>query len=69
LPFGFALVLPFGFSPRDGGLLQLSGVFGGRFSFFRSVAFSARNTAFSAFPAQVHGRSTRSVDFRSNFRT
>ena len=48
---GFALVSPFGFWPCDGGLLELSGVFGGSFSFSRSVAFSAFSAAFSALNA------------------
>jgi hypothetical protein len=33
--------------PAAGGVLELSGVFGGRLSFSRSVAFSAFSVAFS----------------------
>ena len=54
---GFALVSPFGFWPCDGGLLELSGVFGGSFSFSRSVAFSAFSAAFSASKAETRAAS------------
>ena len=37
-----------GFRPCEGGVLELSGVFGGSFNFSRSAAFSARNAPLSA---------------------
>jgi hypothetical protein len=47
LLFGFAPPTPLGLWPREGGLLELSGVFGGSLSLARSAAFSCRSAAFS----------------------
>ena len=41
------MVSPLLLCPAAGGVLELSGVFGGRLSFSRSVAFSAFSVAFS----------------------
>jgi hypothetical protein len=63
LAFGFAFVAPFALCRCDGGMLEFSGVFGGRVSFSRSAAFSAFRRAFSASSAatRLASRSTRAV--------
>src|SRR5216684_1685803 len=48
LAFGFASAAPLALCPCEGGVLELSGVFGGKSSLTRSSAFSFRNAAFSA---------------------
>src|SRR6516225_989997 len=59
--------------PRDGGVLELSGFFGGRLSFARSSAFSARSAAFSARNAafsasKISNRAVRSFKRSNNAR-
>ena len=59
---------PNGFFPCEGGVLELSGVFGGSFSFSRSAAFSARNDAknseFSCSNSEIVSASFRFVQRR-----
>jgi hypothetical protein len=45
---GLALATSLPLRPCEGGVLELSGVFAGRFNFSRSAAFSARNFVLSA---------------------
>lgn len=45
LALGLAVPAPFALRPCDGGVLELSGVFGGRVSLSRSAAFSASKAA------------------------
>src|SRR6266436_7338612 len=47
LAFGFASATPLALCPCEGGVLELSGVFGGKSSLRRSSKFSFRNAAFS----------------------
>jgi hypothetical protein len=63
LSFGCAFVSPFALCRCDGGVLELSGVFGGRISFSRSATFSAFRMAFSASSAAIRlaSRSTHAV--------
>src|SRR6516162_8394457 len=52
--------------PRDGGVLELSGFFGGRLSLARSSAFSARSAAFSA--SKISNRAVKSFRRSNNAR-
>src|SRR6516164_7652389 len=52
--------------PRDGGVLELSGFFGGRLSLARSSAFSARSAAFSA--SNISNRDVKSFRRSNNAR-
>jgi len=45
LPFGLLIGAPDALRPCEGGVLELSGVFGGRLSLARSAAFSSSTAA------------------------
>src|SRR5713226_6136964 len=66
LAFGFASAAPLALCPCEGGVLELSGVFGGKSSLMRSSAFSFRNAAFSA--SNTSKRTVRSFSRSINVR-
>ncbi|MSP83668.1 MAG: hypothetical protein EXQ94_12305 [Alphaproteobacteria bacterium] len=53
---------PLGLCPCKGGVLELSGVFGGSFSLARSATFSSRNAAFSASKAATRATNSSTRD-------